>query len=196
MISSEQTVEFVNYMVRKYNMSVVQKATSKEMKAIAWALDMMGIKDKKEFMERYTTTIGNTVYVNFDIGKGNQSQLISQIKTFVHEAQHMEQLRRNPARYTIGYLTSSTKRSHYETDAYRTNQEMHYFFYGRTIRLSSFIDTLRGYNIGEGDLHVAKKHLKVSTKLIKQGLIISGVSKDAIKWFKKNGVKGHDVAFS
>ena len=94
-VTSSQVKDFWKYMRKKYGFTVVQKANAIEMQAIAWALDMMQIKNHKEFMENYNTTIGTVVYVNFKIGVGNQSQLKGQIKTCVHEAQHVIQFKRN-----------------------------------------------------------------------------------------------------
>ena len=40
-ITSKQVEAFWAYMQKKYKFSVVQKANADEMKAIAWALDLM-----------------------------------------------------------------------------------------------------------------------------------------------------------
>jgi hypothetical protein len=178
-----------------YGFRVVQKANQEEMRAIAWALDMMGIKDHKEFMRNYTTTIGTTVYVNFKIGKGTQAQLISQVKTCVHETQHVIQYLRNPGKYVVNYLRSDAARAHYEVDAYRTTMEMHYFFYGTVLSSSKTANLLRVYAVSEWDIHVAKKHLRVTAQVLRHGVIMSGVSKDSIRWWRGHNVKGNRVAF-
>lgn len=196
MITSEQVKAFWKYMSNKYGFTVVEKANSEEMKAVAWALDAMGIKDHEEFMKRYTTTLGRIVYINFKIGVGNVQQLWKQVKICVHETQHVVQYLRDSVVYMINYLRSKASRAHYEVDAYRTNQEMHYFFYGNVPKVYHVINKLRGYMLNSGDLHVAKKHLIVSRKVIQQGMIVSGVSKTAINWWRKNGIKGHKVVFS
>ena len=195
-ITSKQVKAFWAYMQKKYRFSVVQKANADEMKAIAWALDLMQIKNHKEFMKNYTTTLGNVVYVNFVIGKGNQAQLINQIKTCVHETQHVLQYRRNVARFVYNYLASDAARTHYEVDAYRTTMEMHYFFYGKVLSPSKTANKLKGYSVGAGEIHVARKHLKVAAKVIKHGVIISGGSKTAIRWMRKNKIRGNRVAFA
>ena len=194
-VTSEDVKDFWKYMKKKYDFSVVQKADAKEMRAIAWALDMMHIKDHKAFMENYNTTIGKTVYVNFELGVGNQTDLVHQIKTCVHETQHVLQYKRNPLQFSVNYLRSDAARAHYETDAYRTTMEMHYFFTGRVLSASSLAGLLKGYSIGTGDVHVAEKHLMTSSRLVEQGVIVSGISKTAIKWWKKR-IDGNKVVFA
>jgi hypothetical protein len=172
-------------MGRKYKFKVIQKATADEMEAIAWALDMMGIQDEKKFLERYTTTIGSRVYVPFEVGKGSQGQLINQIKTCVHESQHRVQDMRDPG-FKAKYLVSDSSRTHYEVDAYRTNMEMHWYFYQKLLSATSLANGLKGYGVGSADIRVAKKHLTIAGKVVKRGGVVTGTSKVAIAWLKKN----------
>lgn len=195
-VTGKQVKDFWRYMSKRHGFKVVQKSDAAEMKAISWFLDSMGIVNSKEFMEKYTVTLGTTVYVNFKIGKGNQRSLVSQVKTCVHETQHVIQYRRNPARFVYNYANSDAARTHYEVDAYRTDMEMHYYFYGKVLKPAKLANKLKGYSVGKGDIHVARKHLLVSSKVVKHGVIVSGISKDAIRWWRKRKVKGSKVVFA
>jgi len=187
-LTGKDVIAFWKYMGSKYGFRVVQKANAEEMQAIGWALDMMGVQSQTDFMRKYTTTIGTTVYVPFKIGKGNQTQLRSQIITCVHESEHVVQFKRNRGRFIFNYLSSDAARAHYEAEAYLTNMEMYFFFTGTVLAAGTLANTLRGYGVGHADIRVTKKHLSIAAKVVRNGDVISNTSKTAIRWLKKRKI--------
>jgi hypothetical protein len=179
---------FWRYMAKREGFRVVQKADAEEMQAIAWAVKALGGAD--DWMERYAVTVGNTIYVPFVTGEGSCSELLMQVETCVHEAQHVRQYKRNAFKYTMNYFFSDAGRTHYEADAYRTNMEIHYYFTGIVRQPSYLANKLNGYYVGKSDIYVCKKHLTSAAALIKYGVIKSGVSKVAMKWWN-NRCTGH-----
>ncbi|MCP4678737.1 MAG: hypothetical protein GY854_25150 [Deltaproteobacteria bacterium] len=177
---------FWKYMQKHYGTRVVSKASSKQMKAIAWALNLLGITDKKRFMERYVTTIGRTIYVPFGLGGANEHwNLWSQIVVCVHEHQHVEQLKRDGWRFKWRYLTSKAKRAIYEAEAYRSNFELYYWRYGKLPSARKRAESLRHYGCSKLEIDVTEKYLALSAETIKRGGIANGASKVAVKWLNR-----------
>lgn len=187
LLIGKDVIDFWKYMESQYRFIVVEKADSKAMEKISWVLDAMGILDHKEFMANFTTTLGRVVYVPFDIGVGNQRQLLSQVETCVHEAEHVVQYMRNRAKFVWKYVTSDASRSHYESEAYLTNMEMHFYLTGKLLGAKSLSGLLESYGVGEDDIRVTYKQLTIASKLVKRGAVISNTSKTAIKYLKAKG---------
>jgi len=195
-LTKEQVVGLWEYMGRKYDFNVVQKASAKEMQYIAFALDAMGIQNKKKFMQSYTTTIGRTVYVPFVIGEGSLTQLRNQAATCVHEAQHVVQFDRDSIYFIKNYTTSQPARAHYEAEGYRCTMEMFYYLTGgKMLTATSLANMLAGYGVSESDIRVTRRHLHISSKVIRMGDIISNTSKTAIRWLNNHGFVGATVDF-
>ena len=191
-ITSEQVKAFWEYMAVKYDFKIVSKDDSEAMKIIAWSLDQMHVLSRKKFLERYTTTIclgeWRAVYVPFEIGSDERS-FISQAITCVHEAQHVVQADRE-IEQPMRYLVSDTSRAFYEADALRTNMEMYWFFTGELLSARKLTDGLKNYSIKAGDRRIAKKHLIIASKTIQHGGVITGTSKTAIKWWRRQLATG------
>jgi hypothetical protein len=182
-LTPEIVVAFWKHMQSKYQFEVINKAKASEMKAVAKFLGRMGIMDADTFMKRYATTIGNRVYIPFEIGTGD---LISQVCLCVHETQHTVQFDRNPIKFAALYCASSAGRAHYEADAMTTDMEMTFFLTGRVLDPVKNADRLKAYAVSEADIKVVRKHLKAVASFVKDGGVVSGTSKTAIAWLKKN----------
>jgi hypothetical protein len=182
-ISRDQVGDFWAYMSNVEDFRVVQKASSQEMRAIAWAIKGMG--GDEDWLDSYTLTLGRDVYIPFEIGSGNNLERIRQVCVCCHEGQHVRQFERNPAKFVINYAFSDAARAHYEVDAYRVTMEMYYYFTGRILSPKTVANLLKGYYVDSGDIHVAEKHLAVTAKVLKQGVIVSGISKDAIRYWNR-----------
>lgn len=187
-VTSKQCRAFWKYMAKREGFDVIQKASAREMRAIAWAVKAIG--GDKNWMKNYTVTIGDMVYVPFEIGSGRNSDRIRQVCTCMHEAQHVRQFERNPAKYQINYFFNDAGRTHYEADAYRVTMEGRYFFTGRVWSPGSLANKLKGYYVGKDDIYVCKKHLASAAALVKHGIITSGISKAGLRWWMKR-VYGH-----
>lgn len=188
-VTGKQVRAFWRYMCKRYRCKVIDKDSAEEMQIIGWALDAMGIQDKDVFLKKFTTTLGNRIYIPFEIGVGTQKQLISQIATCVHECQHVVQYRRNEAQFVSNYIFSDASRAHYEADALRTNMEMYWFLTGRLLKPGSLANTLKYYGVRKGDIRVTRKHLAISAEVVKRGGVITGPSKVAIAWWKRQNRK-------
>jgi hypothetical protein len=52
--------------------SRVAKKDAPEMQLVGTALEKMGILDAEDFLKRYATTLGRTIYLPFEIGDGDE----------------------------------------------------------------------------------------------------------------------------
>jgi hypothetical protein len=186
-VTGAQVKAFWKYMSKKYDFDIVDKDSAREMKMIAGILDAMNVQDKEQFLKQYTTTIvlGNwrAVYVPFEIGKGTQAQLISQICICVHECQHVVQADRDVI-FFAKYLADDTNRANYEAQAYGVTMEMHYYFYGTVLSPRTLANKLKHYSVGKADRRSAEKQLIALSKTVKYGGVINRTSKTAIKWWR------------
>jgi len=186
-VTGQEVRDFWKYMEKKYDFKVVQKKDAEEMQLIGWALETMGIRDKKGFLNSCATTIclGDVrrVYMPYEIGVGRHSHLLHQIELCAHEAQHVVQADRERGQ-PMKYLLSDANRAFYEADAYRATMEMEYFMTGKMTSPRDLANILRGYSIGKADRRIAEKHLRIAAEVVKRGGVITGTSKTAIRWWK------------
>jgi len=184
-IQPTQVSDFWKYMCRRYGTKVVSKANAVEMQAVAGALAAMGIMDAKKFMEKYTTTVGNTIYVPFYPGN-IETDLVAQVAICAHEHVHVRQFK--GIDYAADYLLSSSKRALYEAEAYRATMEMFYPFIGTFPAASALAKGLKAYACTPEDIEVAKTYLEKAAAVIRKGGIITPESQVALAWLKKKGV--------
>jgi len=182
--TAAQVRAFWKYMQKAYKTQVITKADSDEMKLAGWFLEKMGIQSKKTFLKRFTTTIGHKIYTPVKIGQGKAADRRNQFALCVHEHRHVLQFDKDPLSFLFNYATSSTKRSIYEVEAYRTNMELHYYFTGELLDINILGDTLRSYGCSKKDVRIFKKYLRMSAETIKRGGVSDSLTKKAIKWLE------------
>lgn len=190
-ITPERVMKFWKYMERRYSFKTVKRSDDLEMKLIFSALSSMGCSDFGNFLENASMTIPlgtyKMIYIPFTVGQGNLAELCKQIRTCVHECQHIIQSS-NDISFLWKYLSSSTNRAHYEADAYRTDIEMHKFLTGRILSPKKLSSHLEHYAIDQADIKIFERHLTIAAKYASKGLVSMGATKKAIKWWQKQGV--------
>jgi hypothetical protein len=180
-------------MQKEYGSDVVPKADSELMKLVAGFLDVTDILDDEAFMERFTTTLHNNIYIPFGIGvvQANRS-LWSQIRTCVHEHQHIEQGNRE-GWLTFGgqYLTSKANRANYEAEAYGCDMEMEFWHRGAGFDPRAYgtrrVETLKNYGCGSPVyISQAKQTIALRADVLKQGGVENKCSQLAIAWLNEH----------
>lgn len=114
-LQNEISCEFPNFRMRR-------KEDSRLMKIIGFMLFMLSFGKNRDFMRRFTTTIGNTIYTP----EGWETRLpISQCITLRHERVHMRQARQyGRLKFSFLYLfwpvpfIRATWRRRFEQEAY------------------------------------------------------------------------------
>jgi len=178
-----------DHMVAHYDARVMDKADSEDMELVARFLDQLGVMDGETFLRRYTTTIGRTIYVPFQIGvdQGRHS-LHGQVRLCAHEFQHVVQHIREPGRYELEYLTDTAARARLEAEAFRSNMELEWFLTGRLLRPMDLADNLVAYACTDADVAVAAKALSMSSRVVSKGGVINEASKVAIAYLEDQGL--------
>lgn len=185
LITKKMVLEFWEYMQGKYGFSVINKNDSSMMKMVDWILSGIGIMDRKEFLNNYSTTVGHSVYIPFVLGEGDSLGLMDQVIICAHEAQHVVQYNKDNAIFVGGYVSSKSRRASYEVEAYNVTMEMYYYFTGKVLSSNFLCNLLSKYAIDEVDLSVSRKRFDIQRKVLRLGIITSDVSVDAIQWWQK-----------
>lgn len=181
-LSGDDVVAFYGYMKKKFGTMVIEKADAVEMRVVAASLALMGIMDVQKFLKKYATTVGNRVYVPFEVGSDEVS-LVDQIALLVHEHVHVGQFEANG--FVPEYLLNSGKRALHECSAYRATMEMVFYLTGRCPSPSKLAKGLKAYMCSDEDIAVADKYLNLASEVVKGSGVITEESKVAIAWLRR-----------
>jgi hypothetical protein len=183
-------VAFWEYMQGEYGSEVIPKADSELMKLVAKFLDVAGIQDDETFMTRFTTTLHNNIYVPYEIG-GSTRRLWSQIRTCVHEHQHIEQGERE-GWITFGgrYLTSPSFRANYEAEAFGCDMELEYWRQGQGFDPHAYgtrrVEVLKMYGCKPEHIEQAKQTISLRADVLLQGGVENKCSQLAMAWLNEH----------
>jgi hypothetical protein len=189
---SEPTPEIVKAFyeagVKEFDVEIMKKTDSKKMELVAKWLNFWGVKDYKDFMENYTTTVGESIYNAFEIGvPGNGWGLVWQMTTLVHELRHVLQYRESKVLFPIDYATSRSARTHYECQAFAADMELWHWLTGRDYPIGNRVGSLlRGYNIKQMHADYAQVHLDTIHEIVKEGGVTDDIADWAITWCEEN----------
>lgn len=181
---------FWAYMQSEYGSDVIQKADSALMQLVAKFLDVTDILDNEVFMQRFTTTLHNNIYIPFELGNPERD-LWSQIRVCVHEHQHIEQGQRD-GWLTFGgrYLTSPSFRANYEAEAYGCDMEMEYWRNGAGfdphVYGANRVTTLKNYGCKPEHIEQAQQTILIRADTLAQGGVENKCSQLAIAWLNEH----------
>jgi len=182
-ITPEIVLDLWERMSYHYKSRIADKVDSEVMQTAARALSIMGILDPEKFMKQYTTTIGDIIYIPFELGvpKSDGSySLISQVRICVHEHQHVVQWRRGGLQFALEYLSDSAKRAAYEADAMRCNMEVQWWYDGTLPNIPLSVQKLKDYNCAPEDILTTARSLEMVAKVVQRGGVSSEAGKVAI----------------
>ena len=170
-LTGEHVKSYCDYMFHRFDAKLVKKEGNTFM-------DMAGklIGMDEETWQKYTTTIGHTIYSNTVPGVFTEGHsLVGQICLFTHELKHVCQAD-DEFLYSMKYLTSKSYRTKKEVEAYTANMEMYHILTGKMLSINSIINNLHDYKITVTDLNVAEIELEQANKIISYGGIINEIS--------------------
>jgi len=176
--------EFWAFMTRHFRTRAVVKADAVEMRAVGAALEAMGVGDKRDFINRFATTIGRRIYLPFTPGDDNSTWDPSeQLSTCAHEHQHVVQMDRDGAlRYGYRYLRSDAARAQYEAEARTTELELHFWRFGSIPRLETLVKGLSSYSLSKSDIEAALTTLRSNAETVRRGAALTQAGQVAIEW--------------
>jgi hypothetical protein len=179
--------ELWEVMSTTFKTKIVNKNDATEMRTIAWCLDSMGILDQDRFLKRYTTTVYKWIYVPWEIGEGSDAKCWSQMRTCVHEHQHVIQWKRDGfLKFAGGYLIDGDDRAKYEAEAKACGQEMHFWRYGKVEDPERACANLVDYNMNKDEIAFAARVLDSYQRTIKRGGTITKAGKVALDFLSRN----------
>lgn len=174
-----------DHLQEHYGTDVMPKADSAVLKAAASALGLVGVMERKVFLERYATTLGSTIYMPYEPGDPLRNA-VSQIRLAVHEHQHVVQGRRDTL-CEARYLASKTSRATYEAEAWGAELEVAYWLLGDQLDLLAEADRLSAkvvnYGCGKEQVAHVRALLGLRIELLgAHGLVESDAAKVAIRF--------------
>jgi hypothetical protein len=182
-------------MTEHFGCSVINKSNAAEMKIVAAVLSQLGILNADDFLKNYATTIGTRIYLPFEIGVPTGGwNLWMQVIIAAHECQHIYRSQQmGMLTYGARYLTSSSQRTLFETEAYRASLEMEWWRSHTMPDPAQVAEHLRGYGVSDADVQVATTALRMAASTIKRGGVINQASSVAIAWLEQHapGLKAH-----
>lgn len=195
-LTTDLVLDFWSYTQVAYGSEVRQKDNAAVMQIAARLLDVLGIQDREQFLSRFTTTLGHTIYIPFTLGiESSRFTLWSQIVICVHEHQHIVQGDRDGwAAFDTRYLTSSSYRAGYEAEAYGANLEMvawHYKRAGVSLTEGEIVTHgaqlaagLKHYGCTTEDIRMAQQMLMTRAQVIALGGVETESAQRAIAWLE------------
>jgi len=177
---------FWQHMSQSYGSTVRDKATAEEMQLFAKGLDKMGIVNGAEFLSRFVTTIGSTIYTPFTPGEATETwPLWDQIVVCAHEHQHVLQSDQSLS-FTLKYLSDPVWRAAYEGSAYRVSMTLDFWHYGKTPVTKPYLEAAKSYGLDTPSLDFFQQYLELSIPAIRQHGKPDEAARVAIEWLEQN----------
>lgn len=115
------------FLSRKYKTSYETRKDSTAMQVAAQFLSFFGfIEDTSDFLEKYATTIGHTIYLPFSIGDYSKFPDWTQCTTLCHEHQHIVISNKMGGFSYLWNYARSSKRALIEAECYATLVEVNW----------------------------------------------------------------------
>ena len=151
---------------KPYKLRLKYGPSSRLVKDVAGALELLGIADKDTFLRSCAITIGDSAYLPFRIGAASPSYA-SQIATVAHECQHRAQA--GHLDWPPQYLTNKSKRAEYETQAYAVTQEVLYRLTGSMPDARKLAEGMAFYGLGRAEIDYAARYLAMRQATLRRG---------------------------
>jgi hypothetical protein len=190
-VTPEIVRAFWAHMSDAYESDVIPKADSELMKLVAGFLDVIDVQDDETFMQRFTTTLHNNIYIPFELGVPSNYDLWDQIRVCVHEHQHIEQGQRD-GWITFGgrYLTSPSYRANYEAEAYGCDMELEYWRQGTGFDPLSYgtqrVKSLNLYGCKPEHIVQAQQTISIRADMLAQGGVENKATLLAMEWLNEH----------
>jgi hypothetical protein len=171
-------VEYINNTPNKVKIKIKNKNSSILMKLINFFLritNVLKITHIKDFMTKYVTTIGYTIY-----GGPNWSNNMMFNLTLLHEIVHVMEHHHRGLKYSLGYIFSPNARCFYESICYQAEAEIEPR--RRSISyVDSRVDALMKYGIRKD---VAQRELRKRIEEIEAGQL-RPESGCVVAWYRR-----------
>jgi hypothetical protein len=183
----ERVKAFYAAAAKQYDAEFVDRRDSDLMKLIGTFLDGIGVLDKEKFLNDFTTTIGNIVYIGYTPGDTSSGHsLAGQVETAVHEIQHIIDFDDDPVGFMVRYLVDKSARTEYECRAYAAGLEWTWKTTGKSCDIGRAAQSLLSYGLQQQHCDFMRQYLDVQDDVFRQGGAVSPVVAWAWKWFQEH----------
>lgn len=167
-VHTEQLIDIKKKLEKRFGCVITSNKDSSSIKAIASALDTLGVKDHEAFMKEVAITLYKNIYLPFEMGCLEIDPL-RQLELVAHELEHVLQWDHNVLEFGINYLTKPEKRAEYEVKALGANLEFRWRTTKQLYDIKELSTHMKWYKISSKDIKVSEKHLAILANILKQG---------------------------
>lgn len=182
-LTKEKTIEVAKFLTEFYGAKIIKKSDAKEMKLVAKVVSKFTKIKSDEFMKDYSTTIGNRIYLNFEIGDESKP-FEDQLGTLFHELGHVLQTKTD-VMMPILYLASVSDRAKYEAECWALNMEWKRYL-GQPYNIQKYAERILNYGGSKNHVTMIASLLEAHEMMHNQGLSVLPIVKTAIQYFTKN----------
>jgi len=180
-ITREQVSQLIERLHSELDFEIEHKADSAFMKTIGGALDLMGIINHDDFMKRFTTTIGHTIYAPFKFGDSDSRlERWNHVGVLVHELAHVYQYDHSPVLFPGRYLGDRSWRAQYEAEAFSADLQLYFWRTGKIYDIEKRSLVLLHYGLEPSHCKYVENHLWSVAETIKAGGQVSSIATAAI----------------
>lgn len=183
-LTPEIVVAYHEHMAKKFGAHIITKEDAAEMRAIDYALDVMGIKKKGWFLSHHAMALGNRIYIHWRPGVGGYDDLLYQVFVLVEEIVHKNQWQ-DDRRFAWRYISSKAHRARFEAEAKRASLEVYYALTGRTLCVDRLCRPLKNYRLRRADIKRVRRDLEIYNTMVARGMVGTKEGREAIRWLKK-----------
>lgn len=197
--TQEEVLAFYDAITQRFNLRIVSKDDSAEMKLIAELLQKMGIQDVQTFLKRYWTTLpfdaerlgGPSMYVPFSLKKGEiwaREECWPRSLVPWHEAPgHVRRFRiRGAVTFALNYVVSTEERTREETYALGLTKSGHYWRVGELFESFPLASNLREYGCSGNNVALATVGLDSVDPTLEAGGAINDDDQWCRDWWTAN----------
>jgi len=185
-LTPELVKEFYRDGLRSYGARIKSKKDSDMMVAVSRFLDLIKVQDKEMFLNSFTTTIFDTIYVPYEVGVEGDYDLWDQVTTLVHELVHVTQHDADKLGFWLKYLASGSDRAHYEAQAYGADLEMHIWRKGEPYDLKTTAGYLDHYGLEQEHIDFCYVELLTINDIIQNtDAAVNPVAAWAMDWLEQ-----------
>ena len=164
-----------------YGATIKHGPTSGTVKALAAALDAIGVQDKDAFLANVSITVGDVIYLPFKIGVTGKWPWPAQVAIVAHETEHVWQGGDEHLVFWLRYFTSKAHRAAYEASALAAELEVYHRLTGYMMDVVGLAKGLAWYKVGKEDIAVTAKHLAIVRNTLERGGEVSDQMRVIVK---------------
>jgi hypothetical protein len=168
-------------LAKHYGASIKYGPDSETVQVLAAALDAIGVTDKRAFLRNVSITVGDTIYLPFQIGVSGRFPWTAQVAVVAHECEHVFQGGFKHLLFWLRYFSSKAHRAEYEVEALAVELEVYYRLTGFMLDVNGLAKGLAWYKVSKTDIAVVAKHLAIVKNTLKRGGEISNQMRVIVK---------------